>query len=143
MATVAVCVAIALAYPDRCLRAAVPFVSTGILWYWEIARYAIDLSDSLTFSGRFGGPDFAERAAFERDKRPQRRMELRHLVLPDVFSADEMLREPVVRAIRGFPDDLSSLTEAERASPAAVAAHRAHGEIRRLGRPRQLRCAAV
>lgn len=128
VAIVAVCVAVSLAYPEICSRAAVPFVTSPSIWEYEIPRFTTDESGTFSFPGLLG-PDAAERAALARDKRPQRSREIRHLVWRYLFLTELAdLADSVAGAILAFPDDLSALSPAERKNPAAVAAHRSRME---------------
>lgn len=124
VAEVAVCVAMALAYPERCMRAAVAFVANPVLWVFDEARRQLDESGTISFEAMFG-PDPFERAARQRDDRPQRKMDLRFVVWRYLFLNElSDLAAPVRAVIRAFPDDLTALTPQQRRNPAAVAAFR-------------------
>lgn len=121
---VAVCVAMVLAYPERCMRAAVPFVSNATLWLFDESRQRLDASGTISFEAVFG-PDPSERAARKRDDRPQRKLDLRFVVWRYLFLNElSDLSSQVSAAIRAFPEDLSLLTPQQRRNPAAVAAYR-------------------
>lgn len=124
VATVAVCISMCLAFPERCFEASAPFLMTATLYPWDVARYTRDLLVK-TFNTDWwsGRPDLA-RANERRNQRPQRFRDIRSLVLAYVHSSNEQLREPVLRAIRAFPEDLSPLSEDERASEDVVRSYR-------------------
>lgn len=123
---VAVCVAMCLAYPEKCRRAAVPFISNPWIWEWEITRFSLEQSLASFLPSRFLGlpSDVHEDLARSRNERPQRKTEIRQLAMEYVLSADATLREPVTAAIRNFPNDVSMLTETERSHEGYVTAHR-------------------
>jgi hypothetical protein len=128
VAEVAVCVAMALAYPERCKRAAVTFVANPVLWLFDEFRCDLDASGTISFEAMFGREP-SEEAARQRDDRPQRKMHLRFLVWRYLFLSEfSDLATRVSEVIRAFPDDLTALTPQERRNPAAVAAFRRRRE---------------
>lgn len=125
---VGVCVGIALAYPDQCLRAIAPMVMAPLVWDYDIARAVNDRMGTVAMSHLFGPPDPFERVSLQRDERPQRRMDVRDLVPWYLFGASQDLSDRVTQAIQGFPEDLSPLTEQERQDPGVVESYRRHAE---------------
>jgi hypothetical protein len=127
-AVVGVCVALALAYPDRCLRAVAPMIMAPLVWEYDIARAVSDRMGTVSMSHLFGPPDPFERASLQRDQRPQRRLDVRELVPWYLFGTTQNLSDKVVQAVRRFPDDLSPLMEQDRQDPGLVQAYRRHAE---------------
>lgn len=121
IATVAVCVSVCLAHPDRCLRAAAPFVCTAALWHWDIARAShdrMDLGSSFAFTSP--RPEL-DRLNAEHNRKPHRRWDIRALMPHYLFfTGDRQLRERVMETVRGFPTDLTRLGEQDRTSEEVV-----------------------
>jgi hypothetical protein len=119
VAVLGVCVSIALAFPRECLRAVLPVVSSPAVWDMDIRRFTGDLG------GSFGGDPFGRHAYIyklqaERDKLPQRHMEVRHLSPYYLFVADESLRTEFEQAVARFTDNLPFSYEEEREVPEVV-----------------------
>lgn len=127
-AIVGACMGIALAYPAQCLRAAAPLVGALLVWEYDIARHVSDQHGTYRLPAEWGINDPAGQFALKRDERPQRRSEVRDLMWRYLFSADEPLRAQVVAAVSEFPNDLSLLTDEQKADPASVEAFRRHVE---------------
>jgi hypothetical protein len=120
IATVAVCVGLALAYPTQCLRAALPLVSAPAIWDMDVARYGSDSMGSFKFDP-FGNHEPIFLVQDERDKRPQRRVDIRNLAPHYVFSKEVDLRDSFIEAVRGFMSNLPFPTEEARRSERATA----------------------
>lgn len=105
VAILGVCVSIALAYQEQCLRAVLPVVSSPRVWDMDIARFT---GDSV---GSFGGDPFGRhRYIYElqakRDKLPQRRREVRRLSPYYLFGKDKSLRAKFEESVARFTEDL-------------------------------------
>jgi len=121
VAVLGLCLGIALAYPERCLRAALPLVKSPAMWTMEISRFISDSQGSVRFDP-LGTHRTLYRLQDERDARPQRSLEVRHLVLQEyVFSDDEAIRESFEQAVGSFTENLPFRYEEEREDPGAVA----------------------
>jgi hypothetical protein len=130
IAVVAVCVAMALAYPHKCLQAAEPFVSSPMMFEYDLHRASLDERGTFRVSAMLTGrPDMWEEAEVARDQRPQRSQELRWLLPQMLFSDDSDLRSRVSASVCGFPDDLSPLTPEEKKDPKVVEQYRRHVEV--------------
>jgi len=105
VATVAVCLGLCLAYPERCLEVAVPFVTSSLLWEFDLVRWTMDQQRSYFLSRPWGGVDLTVQAALDRDERPQRQRSVRALATLYFVQPDIALRDRVFAAIRGFPDE--------------------------------------
>jgi hypothetical protein len=129
LAFVGVCLGITLAYPNRCLAASEPFLTSPLLFEYDIGRFVNDQHGTFAISEMLTGQrDDSERAAVARDSRPQRRTEIRNLVALCLFKPDEALANRVAIGVRGFVDNLSGLTALERANPDVVEGYRRHME---------------
>lgn len=113
VAVLGVCVGIALAYVERCLRAVLPVVSSPRVWDMDIRRLTGDLGGAL-------GGDLAYERQAKRDKLPQRSVDVRHLSPHYLFGADNSLRAEFEQAVAAFTENLPFLYEEERESPKVV-----------------------
>lgn len=110
VAVLGMCLGIALAYPEKCLKAALPIVSSPKIWEMDISRYTSDLCLSGTFY-------FLE----ERNKRPQRAREIRNLAVMYMLCGDDDLRSLFQQATKNFPKNLPFFTKGERDDPKMIA----------------------
>jgi hypothetical protein len=108
VATVAVCAAISLAYPEVCLRAAVPVVTSPMVWEFEITRASMDRHPTFLLQLPGQAPNLMEQATLVRDQRPQRQRQIRDLMFLYVSTPDPALRDRVFAAVRGFSDDIAA-----------------------------------
>jgi hypothetical protein len=120
VAILGVCVSVALANPQACLRAVLPLAISPAIWRMDIRRYTGDLM------GSFGGDPFGRnRHLFElqvkRDRLPQRRMEVRHLGTFYLFGGDESLGKAFAEGVTSFIDNLPFMYEEMRQDPKAIA----------------------
>ena len=105
VATVAVCFGLCLAYPVRCLEAAVPFVTSPGLWDCDLARWTMDQSNSTRFRYWMGQDHPAVQAVVERAERPQRSRSVRDLAILYALQPNIALRDRVFAIIRSFPEE--------------------------------------
>jgi hypothetical protein len=120
VAILGVCVSVALANPQVCLRAVLPLATSPAIWMMDIRRYTGDLM------GSFGGDPFGRhRYIFElqikRDKLPQRRMEVRQLSIFYLFGKDESLKKAFAEGVASFTSGLPFAYEEMRQDPKAIA----------------------
>lgn len=123
VAVLGLCLGIALAYPERCLWAALPIVKSPAVWTMEIPRFMSDRQGSVSVDP-LGTHRTIYKLQDERDERPQRSLEVRHLAFQYVFSEDEALWESFEQAVGRFPENLPFRYQEEQEDPAAVAALR-------------------
>jgi ATPase family associated with various cellular activities (AAA) len=125
------CLGMALAYPDRCLRAALPIVSKSHFWLLDVTRFTHDMGPSISsvMSGMLMGDATAQRINADRDERPQRKTDIRYLAPLYLFGAEDDLREAFTVAIGAFGDDLPIFYEEQRAEPAHL--DELHADIQR------------
>jgi hypothetical protein len=116
------CLGIALAYPEKCLRAALPIVSSPMIWEMDISRYTSALYLSGTF--RFD-PLETNKLTYdileERDKRPQRARAVINLAVMYMLSGDNNLRSLFEQATKNFTINLPFFTKGDRDNPEMVA----------------------
>jgi hypothetical protein len=120
VAILGVCVSVALANSQACLRAVLPLAISPAVWMMDIRRYTGDLM------GSFGGDPFGRnRYIFElqvkRDKLPQRRMEVRQLGILYLFGGDESLGRAFAEGVARFTDNLPFMYEEMRLDSKAIA----------------------
>jgi hypothetical protein len=105
VATLAVCLGLCLAYPERCLEAAVPFMTSPLLWEFDLTRWTMDQFNSRRLRSSISQDHPAVQAVLERDERPQRQRSIRDLATLYAMQPDIALRDRVFGVIRGFPDE--------------------------------------
>ena len=123
VAVLGVCLGVALAFPVRCLKAAMPIVGSPAVWKMDIARFANDRIRSF-YPDPFGRNKVIYEQVAERDKRPQRSREIRHLVPYYLFSKDLGLRAQFKKALSLFTERLPFLFAEEQQSPLSAASLR-------------------
>ncbi len=105
VAVLGACLSVALAFPDKCLRAALPIVSAPAVWLMDIARAAADQSPSLNLNF-LGRHETIYESRAERDKCPQRARDIRDLAMMYELSAPQDLRDPFENALSRFTSEL-------------------------------------
>ncbi|MBW4558113.1 MAG: hypothetical protein KME59_19695 [Trichormus sp. ATA11-4-KO1] len=123
VAVLGICLGITLAYPDKCLRAAIPIISSPAVWEMDISRWVNDRSNSWKFVQGFERPSvqWIYELIEERNKRPQRSLEARHLAQLYILANDESLRFPVEEAIAKFTENLPFFYQDETENAEAIA----------------------
>jgi hypothetical protein len=126
VAVLGICLNIALAYPEKCLKAALPIAICPDIWEMDIERLCHDKSNSLTslklleFNRH---NDWLYEVLERRNKRPQRSREIRkNLAIYYVLSSDDSLRVPFEQAVEKFTENLPFRYEEEKSDPNFVAA---------------------
>ncbi len=105
VALVGVCLSVALAYPERCLRAAFPLVTSPAVWKMDATRFNLDQGDNK-MPDPFGKHEFLSQIQDERNKRPQRSRNIRYLAGIYLFGRDTSMRESFERALSSFHENL-------------------------------------
>lgn len=130
IAVPAICIGITLAYQDKCIGAALPLIAQPKFWSMDIARYTFDLSHVTSgTSDPFGQYPFHASLMAERNKQPQRTREIRQLAINYLFFGNRELREPYMKAVSAFSENLPFTYEEEKSSPQRVTAIREQMEI--------------
>lgn len=121
VAVLGLCLGVALAYPRKCLKAALAIASSPAVWEMDIARFTADQQPSFDFdpSGRH---KIIYELIAERDKRPQRSFEVRSLVPSYLFNKDKELRTRYREAVSHFTENLPFRTAEEQQNPCIAAA---------------------
>jgi len=126
VAVLGICLNIALAYPEKCLKAALPIAICPDIWEMDIERLFHDKSNSLT-SLKLWEFDRHNDRLYEvlerRNKRPQRSREIRtNLAIYYVLSSDDSLRVPFEQAVEKFTENLPFRYEEQKSDSNFVAA---------------------
>lgn len=127
VAILGICLNIALAYPENCLKAALPIAICPDIWEMDIERLFHDKSNSLTFLKLWEldrSNDWLYDVIERRNKRPQRSLDIRNLAIYYVFSIDESLRVEFDRAVEKFTENLPFRYQEEKLDLNIVAALR-------------------
>ncbi len=117
VAVAGICLGVALAFPEQCLAAALPLISSSAMWRLDMARAAQDRRSPIYVLYHDYRLIYETRA--ERDQRPQRQRTLPFLAGYYLF-ADNSLRTLFEQAVAQFPEHLPFLFEEERDDPAFV-----------------------
>ncbi|AOY82180.1 hypothetical protein BJP36_22000 [Moorena producens JHB] len=115
-----ICLGIALAYPEKCLKAALPIVSSPMIWNMDISRYVLDLSGTFSFDPLETNKliyDWLE----ERDKRPQRSREIRNIAVRYMLSGDDNIISLFQQATKDFDKNLPFFTKGDQEDPKMIA----------------------
>ena len=104
VATLAVCLSLTLANPQKCLNAALPFVSNPALWHMDIKRCGGDMG------GRFQIPFLEKDWIYDilkgHDQKPHRKSNIYSLAPLYLFSTNDSLRIKFEQAVELFTENL-------------------------------------
>ena len=117
VAIAGICLGVALAFPEQCLAAALPLVSSPAIWRLDMDRAAQDRRPPLLMLYHDYKLIYDARA--ERDQRPQRQRTLPFLAGYYLF-ANDSLKATFEQAVTCFPQHIPFLFEDERDDPASV-----------------------
>ncbi|OYD87530.1 hypothetical protein CDG77_28900 [Nostoc sp. 'Peltigera membranacea cyanobiont' 213] len=127
VAVLGICLSMALAYPEKCLKVLLPIVSCPDIWEMDISRLAYDSTNSWDGLKEWEW-DESKKLYYEvlerRNKRPQRSREIRGLAMYYVLSSDDFLRVAFEQAVEKFTENLPFRYQQEKTDPNAVAALR-------------------
>ncbi len=127
VAVLGVCLSITLAHPQKCLKAALPIVSSPAIWRMDIKRLVGDMS------GRFKLPferkDWIYKLLEEHDKKPHRKLEIRSLATYYLFFSDDPLCVLFEEAVAQFTKKLPFEYREEQEDPIAVSTIQKQMEI--------------
>ncbi|MDQ6905200.1 MAG: ATP-binding protein [Chloroflexota bacterium] len=119
IAVPALCLGVAMAFPDRCLRATLPLVASPMLWRLDMVRAGYDAQTSPALDP-FGQHSRIYARQAERDARPQRAMNLPHFVGYYQVADDPSLATALEQNVAGW--DAPPLCYEEEASNTALVA---------------------
>lgn len=127
VAVLGICLSMALAYPEKCLKVALPIAICADIWEMDISRLAYDSTNSWDGLKEWEW-DESKKLDYEvlerRNKRPQCSRDIRGLAMYYVLSIDEFLRVSFEQAVEQFTENLPFRYEEEKSDPNAVAALR-------------------
>jgi len=113
VALIGVCLGVALAYPEKCLEASLPFIISSAIWRMDMERARKD--KQYPYSG-FSRDIFLYDVQKERGECPQRSRSIKFLLKYYALCENESLKVDVKQAISGFSIDLPFLYEEEQES---------------------------
>lgn len=104
VASLGVCLSVTLAYPQKCIKAALPIVRNLTLWSMDISRCC---SDTI---GRFILPFMKREWVYEilkeHDRKQHRKYDVRWLSTIYLFYSDEYLSSEFEQAVQSFAENL-------------------------------------
>ncbi len=115
VALAGICLSVALVFPEQCLAAALPLISSPAMWRLDMARAVQDRRPPIYVL--YHDYQLIYEARAERDQRPQRQRTLPFLAGYYIF-ADDPVKTLFERAVAQFPEHLPFLFEEERDDPA-------------------------
>jgi len=127
VAVLGVCVAIALAFPTRCLPGVLPFIAHPLVWRMDIYRRAKDLQGPPMIDF-FGQHEHINQKLQERKRRPQRGLDIRNLVPLVLLAENSTVRAAFEKAFATFGEDLPFQFEEQKGREEEVQALRAEIE---------------
>jgi len=126
VAVLGICLSMALAYPEKCLKVALPMASCPDIWKMDIERLVHDKRNSLTSLKFFEFDrhnDWLYEVLERRNKRPQRSREIRkNLAIYYLLFSDEYLRVTFEQAVEKFTENLPFRYEEQKSDPNTLAA---------------------
>ncbi len=134
VAVLGICLGVAMAYPEKCLKSALPLICSPAIWRMDIDRYSSDLS---CVSGSFifdplGWHKHIYEAQDERNKRPQRSRDIRSFALLYMLCEDSVVRNKFERAASQFVNELPFLFKEEKEDSNLVESLRKNMELYQL-----------
>ncbi|MEA5472426.1 hypothetical protein [Spirulina sp. 06S082] len=118
VAILGICISLTLAYPKKCLKAALPIISSPAVWHIDIERYIHDQTSSHKFFGDEN--DWISKMIDERNQKIQRSREIRYLAFHYLFSGNDELRIAFEENIVNFTNNLPFRYQEDRKNPAIV-----------------------
>ena len=131
VAVLGICLSMALAYPEKCLKVALPIASSPDIWEMDISRLASESNNSWNVFKEWEWDESKKwyySVLERRSKRPQRSREIRGLAMYYVLSSDDSLRVSFEQAVEKFTENLPFRYQEEKLDPNAVAALRENME---------------
>jgi hypothetical protein len=118
VAMLGVCISITLAHPKKCLKAALPIVSSPAIWSMDIQRLVGDMSGRFRLS--FERHDWVYKLLEEHDRKPHRQLDIRSLSTHYLFFSDESLRISFEQAVSQFTKNLPFQYQEEKEDPETI-----------------------
>ncbi|KAM3101051.1 hypothetical protein ACKFKF_09565 [Phormidesmis sp. 146-12] len=104
VAVLGICISLTLAHPQKCLKAALPIVSSPAIWSIDIQRLVDDMSSRFRLP--FERNDWVYKLLEEHDQKPHRKLDIRSLATHYLFFSDESLRISFEQAVSQFTENL-------------------------------------
>ena len=120
IAILGICISITLAHPQKCLKAALPIVSSPAIWSMDIERLVGDMSSRFRLP--FKRNDWVYKLLEEHDQKPHRKLDIRSLATHYLFFSDESLRISFEQAVSQFTENLPFRYKEEQENPVTIAA---------------------
>jgi hypothetical protein len=127
VAVLGVCIAVALAFPGCCLPGVLPFIAHPLVWRMDIHRQHQDRRGPPIMDP-FGQHGHINEQLRERNKRPQRQLEVRNLVTLVMLQGDDSMRSALQEAFADFGDELPFQFEEQKGREDVAQALRAEVE---------------
>lgn len=120
VAVLGICISLTLAYPQKCLKAALPIVSSPAIWSMDIDRLRGD--SKSRFKLLFERNDWVYKLLDEHDQKPHRKFGIPSLSTYYLFSSEESLRISFEQAVSQFTENLPFRYQEEKEDPIIVSA---------------------
>ncbi|NET54779.1 MAG: hypothetical protein F6K47_00770 [Symploca sp. SIO2E6] len=140
VAVLGICLSMALAYPEKCLKVALPIASSSDIWEMDISRLVYDSTNSFSSVKEWEWDESSKwyySVLEKRNKRPQRLQDIRNLAMYYVLWSDSSLRAPFEQAVEKFTENLPFRYQEEKSDPNAVATLREKMENYQVFRRRE------
>lgn len=118
VAVLGICVAMTLTYPNRCLKALLPIISSPAVWQMDVHRLVSESPNLYNFPG---DDNWIYKYIDERNRKPCRKLEIRKLAIYYLFYSDDSLRTQFEEAVTQFFENLPFRYEEERENGSAIA----------------------
>jgi hypothetical protein len=120
VAVLGICISLALAHPQKCLKAALPIVSSPAIWSMDISRLAGDISHRFRLP--FERNDWVYKLLEEHDQKPHRKLDIRSLATHYLFFSDDSLCRAFEQAVVQFTENLPYQYREQQENPTTTAA---------------------
>ena len=117
VAVLGICVAMTIAYPNKCLKALLPIISSPAVWQMDVRRLPNDLSN-LKFSEE---ENWIYKYINESNQKPYRKLEIRKLAIYYLFYSNDSLRTEFEEAVAQFSENLPFRYEEDRENGSEIA----------------------
>lgn len=124
VAVLGICLSMALAYPEKCLKVALPIASCPDIWEMDISRLAYDSRNSWNAFKKWEfnrSNDWLYDVLERRNKKQQRSLDIRGLAMYYVWSNDDSLRVPFEQAVEKFRENIPFRYQEQQDHPHVVA----------------------
>ncbi|MEH2250004.1 hypothetical protein [Nostoc sp.] len=120
VAVLGICVSMTLAYPNKCLKAALSIITSPNVWQMDIFRLAHESSNLSRFP--WEREKLVHKIIEEHNQKPHRQLDIRNLSYYYLFSDDNSLSIPFQESVSKFTDNLPLKYKEEQEDSVTVAA---------------------